>query len=70
MVKASLIWPRWAMAAFEQFGGFDHHAVLTEAAQRRLFIDPCLLYRMERVGGFGLERPFCWPIAPGDLRAS
>ena len=31
----------------EQFGGFDHHAVLAESAQRRLLLDPRVLQRVK-----------------------
>src|SRR5215471_20205830 len=46
----------------EQFGGFDHHSVLTEPAQRHLLVDPRLLYRMQSIFGFGARETFvCTP---------
>ena len=38
----------------EQFGSFDHHPVLAEAALRYLLIDPGLLHRMQ-----GFRRLLC-----------
>ena len=54
VVNAALICASSARRALEQFGGLDHHAVLAEAAQRHLLVDPRLLHRVQRllrVGG-------------------
>src|SRR5579875_1218132 len=52
----------WVM--LEQFGSFDHHPVLAEAALRYLLIDPGLLHRMQ-----GFRRLLCgkasWPGPAG-----
>ena len=46
----------------EQFDRLDHHPVLTEAAQRDLLIDPCLLNRMQ-----GLLRGGPQPLLPRPI---
>ena len=50
--------------ALQQLGGLDHHAVLAEAAQRRLLLDPGLLDGVKRLLSVGLGqalllRPSC-----------